>query len=176
VQTVVGRPVPGQIVIMKRIVLSFLFVLLAALPASAKEHIVKVVSDYDNLRMYFEPKSLTVSPGDTVTWVNQAAEMHNMLTFPDGFPEGAQGFVSPYLKKKGERWSFTFEVAGSYEYHCLPHLPMGMHGVVIVDHPSKAEDFHKPTPKEVAAYRKRMLEFFDDDEYKFRAKAWQHME
>ena len=43
-----------------------------------KEHIVRVVSDYDNLRMSFKPKTLFIKPGDTVTWVNEAAEDHNI--------------------------------------------------------------------------------------------------
>ena len=136
-----------------------------------KEHVIKIVSDYDNLRMYFDPKYLTIKPGDTVTWVNLAEEEHNMLTFPDGHPRGGAGFQSPLLKNKDERWSQTLPVAGTYEYHCLPHLPMGMHGVVIAGSPSRSSEFHVPTAAEVARYRRQMHEYFDEDEVPYRDRA-----
>jgi plastocyanin len=82
-----------------------------------KTHIVKVVSDYVNLRMSFKPKTLLIQPGDTVTWVNEAAEDHNIVSYPDGFPKGAKPFSGPFLKKSGEKWSHTFTAKGTYEYH-----------------------------------------------------------
>ncbi len=140
-----------------------------ALPsAQAAEHVVQVVSDYENLRMYFSPKTLTIAKGDTVTWVNNAKELHNIVSYPDGFPQGAVALASPDLVNKGQKWSYKFTKSGSYEYHCLPHLPMGMHGVVIVDRPSKDAEFHQPSKQEVAVYRNRLLEYFDEDEYQYK--------
>lgn len=141
-----------------------------ALSAQAAENVVRVVTDYKNLRMYFDPKVITIQPGDTVTWRNMIMEQHNVLTFPDGFPQGAQGFVSPDLTEKGQTWSHTFTVVGSYEYHCLPHLPMGMRGVVIVGRPSREEEFHRPNREEVAAYRDRLLEYFEEGEYEYKTR------
>ena len=135
-----------------------------------KEHIVRVVSDYDNLRMSFKPKTIVIQPGDTVTWVNEAAEDHNIVSYPDGFPKGATPLDSPFLKKKDEKWSYTFTVKGTYEYHCLPHLPMGMHGSVIVSRPSTAAEFHEPSAKEMQQYAKRLREYFDDDEFRYKPK------
>jgi pseudoazurin len=132
--------------------------------AESRNHVVNVVTDYAGGRMYFEPKVLHVSPGDTVTWINKIAEEHNIITFPDGYPVGAASFHSPLLEKAGDRWSVTFTVEGTYEYHCLPHLPMGMHGMVIVGTPSAQEDFHVPSAVEVAAYRNQMLKWFEDEE------------
>jgi pseudoazurin len=132
--------------------------------AEGRNHMVNVVTDYAGGRMYFEPKVLHISPGDTVTWINKIAEEHNVITFPDGYPNGAASFHSPLLEKAGEQWSATFTVEGTYEYHCLPHLPMGMHGTVIVGKPSAHEDFHVPSAAEVAEYRDRMLEWFDDEQ------------
>ena len=131
------------------------------LPAQAAEHIVRVKTDLDSLHMAFEPKTLLIQPGDTVTWVNEAEMDHNMLTYPDGFPKGAEGFESPFMSQAGERWSHTFTVPGTYEYHCLPHLIMGMHGTVIVGEASKAGEFHVPSKSEVIAYRDKLLEYFD---------------
>jgi pseudoazurin len=139
--------------------------LLAASSAEAgSNHVVNVVTDYAGGRMYFEPKVLHVNPGDTVTWVNNLAEEHNIISFPDGYPEGAANFHSPLFEKAGDQWSATFTVEGTYEYHCLPHLPMGMHGTIIVGSPSAQRDFHVPSAEEVAAYRDAMLEWFEDEE------------
>lgn len=136
----------------------------SSMPGMAADHIVKIVSDYENLRMVFEPKYLNIEPGDQVTWVNQADEEHNVMTFPDGFPEGASAFQSQIMTKAGESFSHRFEVSGTYEYHCLPHLPMGMHGLIIVGQPSEHDEFHKPTTAEIESYRKLMLEWFDEDD------------
>jgi pseudoazurin len=132
--------------------------------ADGSNHVVSVVTDYAGGRMYFEPKVLHVSPGDTVTWVNRSAEEHNVITFPDGYPEGAAAFHSPLFENAGDEWSVRLSVAGTYEYHCLPHLPMGMHGTIIVGKPSAQGEFHVPSAAEVAAYRDVMLEWFDDEE------------
>jgi len=132
--------------------------------ASAADHVVRIVSDYENLRMIFEPKYLEIEPGDRVTWINEANEEHNVITFPDGFPQGAKAFQSPIMTKAGEQWSHDFEIVGTYDYHCLPHLPMGMHGTIIVDRPSQNNEFHQPSAAEVKAYRTLMLEWFDEDD------------
>ena len=148
----------------------FLGILVPAHAEGPVEHIVKVVSDYENLRMAFKPKIIVIQPGDTVTWINEANEDHNIVSYPDGFPKGAKAVSSPYLKKKGEKWSHTFHRKGTYEYHCIPHLPMGMHGTVIVSHPSTAEEFHVPSIDEMKAYSKRLREFFNDEEFKYKPR------
>ena len=135
----------------------------AANAGGPKNHTVKVISDYDNLRMYFKPKTLVVQPGDTVTWVNLAEEEHNVFSYPDGFPKGGAPMQSHYMQKKDESWSFTFKLKGTYEYHCIPHMPMGMHGSVIVAQASTDEEFHVPSKKELATYRGMLKAYFDDD-------------
>lgn len=129
--------------------------------AVAEEHIVRVVTDYENLRMAFEPQFITIKPGDTVTWVNELDESHNVMTYPDGYPKGAQGFSSPYLTKAGERWSHRFSMSGTYEYHCVPHMFMGMRGRVVVGEASEPENMHKPTRQQVLNYRNHLLQFYD---------------
>ena len=133
--------------------------------ADAKDHIVEVVTDAENGTTSFKPKFLRIAKGDTVTWVNKMDDFHNVITYPDGFPEGASGFESPYLEQKGESFSFTFEHAGTYQYHCIPHIMMGMRGVVTVGAPTPPNKFHKPTSEEVVAYRDKLLEFFDTEEF-----------
>jgi len=131
--------------------------------ATGSNHVVKVVSDEAGGRMYFEPKVLYINPGDTVTWVNLGDEEHDIITFPDGYPEGTAAFQSPLFEHAGEQWSHVFAKEGTYEYHCLPHLPMGMHGMIIVGRVSEQAELHVPSSAEVAAYRHQMLEWFGDD-------------
>jgi len=132
--------------------------------SKAAEHIVNIVSDYENLRMVFEPKKLKIKPGDTVTWINEANEEHNVVSYPDGYPRGGHPLQSHTLTHSGERFSQQFNVPGTYEYHCIPHLPMGMHGVVIVGRPSDSDEFNKPSLKEMNTYRNLIQEWFDEED------------
>ena len=132
--------------------------------ADVRNHVVNVVSDEAAGRMYFDPKVLYINPGDTVTWINRGDEEHDIITFPDGYPEGTVAFESPLFKHAGEQWSHTFTKKGTYAYHCLPHLPMGMHGMIIVGKASDQGEFHVPSSTEIAAYRREMMKWFDDDQ------------
>jgi plastocyanin len=130
----------------------------------AKEHIVEVITDNDNGIMAFSPKHLKVEQGDTVTWVNQVKDYHNVITYPDGYPKGSSGFVSPYLSAAGDKWSYTFSDAGTYEYHCIPHVLMGMRGTVVVEFETNHDEFHQPSIQEINEYRDEILRFFDEEE------------
>ena len=144
-----------------------LFVMAAAAgqAVAAAEHIVRVVTDNENGMVAFLPGSLQIEPGDTVTWVNSSDDLHNVITYPDGFPEGSNGFESPYLENEGDRWSYTFRDAGTFRYHCIPHALMNMRGVVTVGRPTPQAGFHRPSKTEIAAYRDRLLEFFDSEDF-----------
>ncbi|WP_413809093.1 cupredoxin family copper-binding protein [Streptomyces sp. OE57] len=72
----------------------------------------------------FGPRTLTISVGDTVTWVNQDTAPHDVKT-----TSGPAAIHSPMLDK-GETWSFTFTAAGSYGYLCTVHP--GMTGSLVV--------------------------------------------
>ncbi len=56
----------------------------------------------------FSPKSATITEGDTVTWVNKDNANHQILA------DRGQ-FVSPILRPN-QRYSFTFNAAGTYTY------------------------------------------------------------
>ena len=83
---------------------------------------------------------------------------------------GAQAFSSPMLTEAGETWSWTFERPGTYQYHCMPHLMMGMTGEIIVGRRSATDAFHSPSRAEIAAYRDRLLGWFDEDDNLFRVR------
>ncbi|MFJ1973833.1 plastocyanin/azurin family copper-binding protein [Streptomyces sp. NPDC087903] len=66
----------------------------------------------------FAPRALTITSGDTVTWVNQDTAPHDVKT-----TSGPESIHSPMLDKGGT-WSHTFTVAGSYGYVCTVHPGM----------------------------------------------------
>lgn len=74
--------------------------------------------------MVFDPASVTIKPGDTVKWVWDAALPHDVVS-----DEGSPAEYNSELMTEGE-YSYTYEEAGTYGYHCTPH-PM-MTGEVIV--------------------------------------------
>jgi amicyanin len=70
----------------------------------------------------FNPATLTVPVGTTVTWTNQDEEPHTVVA-----KDGA--FHSPGMDTHGS-YSFTFSTPGSYDYVCSIH-PF-MTGTVVV--------------------------------------------
>jgi len=71
----------------------------------------------------FDPATLTVSVGTTVTWTNEDSVPHT-ITSDSGSEIG-----SPQLST-GQTYSHTFNTAGTYAYHCSIHT--FMKGTVIV--------------------------------------------
>jgi len=57
---------------------------------------------------YFSPKSVTITEGDTITWVNKDNDTHQIYATKGQF-------VSPILRP-GNKYSFTFRAAGTYNY------------------------------------------------------------
>lgn len=108
---------------------------LQATPAFAKDYLVKAVSKPDG-GYAFQPETLTIQPGDTVTWENNQDDTHNIMA--EKLPKGAAYFESPMFEKKGDRWSYAFKTPGTYVYHCHPHAENNMRGTVIVGHASDA--------------------------------------
>ncbi|SYZ73521.1 exported hypothetical protein [Candidatus Zixiibacteriota bacterium] len=65
----------------------------------------------------FNPSSTTVKMGTTVTWTNNDAVTHT-VTSDDG------KFTSSGNLGQGAKYSYTFNTAGSYPYHCSIHPSM----------------------------------------------------
>lgn len=74
----------------------------------------------------FNPSSITVSVGATVTWTNKErgsnAPVHTVTSSTNLFDSG------DIFKNKS--FSYTFNTAGTYKYYCKHHA--GMTGVVTV--------------------------------------------
>jgi plastocyanin len=79
------------------------------------------------LRNYsFNPDTLHILAGTTVTWVNCEPPTIDPHTSSARGGEWKSGYISP-----GSTFSRRFDVVGSFEYFCEPH-PF-MHGVVVVE-------------------------------------------
>jgi plastocyanin len=82
----------------------------------------------------FTPKTLTVSPGTTVTWTNNDSTPHNVMSAVSISPNSAttSTFASANLNQ-GQTFSFTFTKKGVYFYECSIHKSLAtMHAEVIV--------------------------------------------
>ena len=84
--------------------------------AQAAETEVKI----DNFT--FAPQRITVKAGTTVTWINED-------DIPHAIAATGKLFKSKVLDT-GDRFSFTFTTAGSYEYFCSLHPHMTANIVV----------------------------------------------
>jgi plastocyanin len=71
----------------------------------------------------YDPATLSIKVGDTVTWLNQDAPQHDVVA--------DNGEFKSQLFDLGQSFSFTFTKAGTYPYHCSIHP--GMNGNVIVE-------------------------------------------
>lgn len=65
----------------------------------------------------FQPASITVKKGTTVTWTNRDDARHDVTADDDS----VAGAPQSELFGKGESYSFTFDTVGEFEYHCSPH-------------------------------------------------------
>jgi amicyanin len=73
--------------------------------------------------MAFNPSTITVTAGSTVTWTNKDINTHNVTSDGGLFTSGN---INP-----NEAYSFKFDTPGTYPYHCSIHT--GMKGKVVVN-------------------------------------------
>lgn len=102
----------------------------ASLPsaAEAREWQVKMLNKgSDGKLMVFEPAFLAIKPGDTVKFL-ATNKGHNAESVAGILPAGAK----PFKGKIDEEIVVRFGAPGLYGYKCLPHVGMGMVGLVQV--------------------------------------------
>jgi plastocyanin len=94
----------------------------------------------------FDPETLTVSVGDTVTFANRSSETHTVTAYEDKIPAGAEYFASGGFSSEAEAtgnlsqglidpdetFEVTFDTPGTYGYFCIPHVGSGMTGEIVV--------------------------------------------
>ncbi|MEH1827527.1 MAG: plastocyanin [Nostoc sp.] len=107
--------------------------------ASAETYKVKLGSDKGLLQ--FQPKKLTIKPGDSVEWVNNKLAPHNVVFDPSKNPNKdatlAQSLShTKLLLNPGQTTTTTFPAdapAGNYTFYCTPHRGAGMVGTITVE-------------------------------------------
>ena len=107
--------------------------------ASAETYTVKLGSDKGLLQ--FQPKQLTVKPGDTIEWKNNKVPPHNVVFDPKKNPAKDAVLAKSLSHKKllmspGQTETTVIPVdatPGSYTFYCEPHRGAGMVGKIIVE-------------------------------------------
>src|SRR5918997_5012518 len=87
----------------------------------------------------FEPGTLTVPAGATVTWTNAGNRPHTVTADDGSFDSGR---LDP-----GEQFSQTFDQPGTFAYHCGFHPEML--GSIVVTEQQAAESATTPEPQQV---------------------------
>ena len=104
------------------LVLSLAILVSLASDVRAADSQVTIVQPSDAMSLKYDPSSLTVTTGTTVTWVNNGS-MSITVTSPDGL------FDSETIAAGGS-FSYTFDTPGTYRYFCVPYPHMK--GVITV--------------------------------------------
>jgi plastocyanin len=107
-------------------------------------HEVKMIGDAQGYR--FDPANITIKQGDGVKWVMVSGGPHNVAFDPAAIPADAKAQLSanmpnqmgelssPMFNTPNENYTISFANVkpGTYNYHCTPHLAMGMKGTITV--------------------------------------------
>jgi plastocyanin len=105
---------------------------------------VKMIGDGKGYR--FDPSTITAKVGDSITFTNVAGGPHNVTFWADSIPAGTAAalqadmpkttapLTSPLFETDGEVWTMSTAnlKPGTYKLYCLPHLPLSMHGQLVV--------------------------------------------
>jgi plastocyanin len=84
---------------------------------------VSVTTTVNIQNFAFNPASITVPKGTTVTWMNQDSANHEIVNDAQGSIAQGALFTSNSLAK-GASYSFKFDNPGTYHYHCSIHPSM----------------------------------------------------
>ncbi len=90
--------------------------LVPALPSSGIEPAHAATQSAQIVDYAFQPDTLNISVGDTVTWKNSGAQAHTVTSEVNIFDSGQIA--------AGQSYSLTFESAGTYSYYCTLHPRM----------------------------------------------------
>lgn len=126
----------------------FLIAALAAAPALAETHEVRMYNRNERGPMIYEPDFLQIEPGDSVRFI-PTQPSHNAATIDGMIPEGAE----PFKSRINEDFTVTLTVPGSYGIKCSPHYAMGMVMLIAVG--------EAPGPGFPEAVPKRAMERFE---------------
>lgn len=81
---------------------------------------------------------LVITPGTTVTWVNQASMLHSSTSDNGVWDSG--------VLSTGQNFSFRFNTPGTFPYHCSVHGAISMSGTIQVGPAPQPSISPSPTP------------------------------
>ena len=116
----------------------------AMAPITGTTHTVNMVGDGQGYR--FEPAEITIAAGDGIKFVMVSGGPHNVAFDPAtlspeaktaltaNMPEQAGELSGKMLLNANEEYTISFAgvPAGSYDFHCTPHLAMNMKGKITI--------------------------------------------
>ena len=80
----------------------------------------------------FQPETISIKKGESVTWVNNSDNNHMIASDPHPQHETLPGLYSPEQLKPGDAYTYTFSESGTYTYHDELN-PLRVKGTVIVE-------------------------------------------
>lgn len=90
-------------------------------------------------QVHYSPATLTVPRGSTVTWLNKSYYSQSATCDPQQAKNGSAASLPPGVQPwdsgllyPGQRFSKTFDTAGTYVYFSLPQLSPNTVGTIIV--------------------------------------------
>lgn len=96
------------------------------------------------IRQYaYQPATMTIRVGDTVTWTNEDQAPHDVVT-----SAGPAALQSPMLET-GQSWTYTFTVAGTYSYYCSIHPDMRAQITVLPEDTPEPQAPQAPPPPQI---------------------------
>ena len=117
----------------------------SAAPITGQTVEVKMLQD-DKGNYRFDPADVNIKSGDGVKFIMVSGGPHNVAFDPAQIPAEAKSQLSanmqqqvselssPMMMNPNETYTISFGKmpAGKYEFHCTPHLAMGMKGTITV--------------------------------------------
>lgn len=114
-------------------------------PITGTTHEVRMV--FENNEYKFVPANITVKAGDGIRWIMVSGAPHNVAFDAATVPANAKSQLSanmpnqiselssPMMINPNETYTISFAnvPAGTYNFHCTPHLAMNMRGVITVE-------------------------------------------
>ena len=93
---------------------------------ASSAYATEIQMGYDG-NLVFEPSEVSISAGDTVTFVNNSLPPHNIMV--DNRPDLSRESL---MFSPGETQEIVFADAGDFDFFCDPHAGAGMKGVIHV--------------------------------------------
>ena len=116
---------------MKKLVMTSVAVCVIAIStfsALGAEYEVRMLNKATDGQVWqFEPAFLKIQPGDKVTFV-PSDKGHNSEAVPGAIPPSAESWKG----KPNKPVTVTYTQEGVYLYKCLPHIALGMVGIIQV--------------------------------------------